>query len=152
MCACVNENSRRRIPIPRKVRIFGKSPQLLHLLLAQLDVDGPRILLEVLDGARAGNGNKILPLGGHPGQTDLRGRGVMSFGHDGNLVHEGLDLEEVVWVGELGHLAAEVVGAEVVEGLDGAGEEAAADGAVGDDGDAELATGLEDGRLVGLDV
>ncbi|KAG5979346.1 hypothetical protein E4U55_005271 [Claviceps digitariae] len=76
----------------------------------------------------------------------------MSVGHGGNVLDQGLDLGEVALARQLGHLAAPVVGGQVLEGADRAGEKATADGAVGHDGDAQLTAGLEDARVVGLDV
>jgi hypothetical protein len=47
---------------------------------------------------------------------------------------------------------AEVALFEVVRAADLAAEHAAADGRVGDDGDAELAGGLEEADLLGFDI
>lgn len=145
------KNSRGRVPVPRQLRLLSIPPQLGNLVPAQLDLERTRIVLEVFERRRARDGNDVVALGGHPREAHL-GRGSPMAARDlADAVDEGHDAREVV-AAELGHAAAPVVGRQVVERLDGAREQAAPDGAVGDDGDAQLAARLEDARPVRLDV
>jgi hypothetical protein len=76
-------------------------------------------------------------LGEQPGQSDLPGRDALARGDGLDLV----DQREVVLegvTGEPGDLGAQVVGGERGRGVDGAGEEALAERAEGDEADAEL--------------
>lgn len=145
------ENSRGRVPIPRQLRLLRIPPQLGNLVRRQLDLERARIVLEVLERRGARDRNDVVALGGHPRKAHLGRRSPVAARNLADPVDEGHDAREVV-AAELGHAAAPVIGRQVVERRDGAREKPAPDGAVGDDGDAQLAARLEDARPVRLDV
>lgn len=145
------KNSRGRVPVPRQLRLLSIPPQLGNLVRRQLDLERTRIVLEVLERRRARDRDDVVALSGHPRKAHLGRRSPMAARNLADAVDEGHDAREVV-AAELGHAAAPVVGRQVVERRDGAREQPAPDGAVGDDGDAQLAARLEDARPVRLDV
>ena len=107
----------------------------------------PRFSLEAGELGGAGDGDDLAAaagvLGEEPGECDLGGGGVLVAGDGFEQVDEGaVGLHGVG--GEAGEGAAEVVAGERCGLVDFACEEAFAEGAVGDEADAELFEGRDD--------
>jgi hypothetical protein len=120
-----------RIPVTGGSALGGGLVDPAQVLIRQVDVGGRRVLLQIRDPLGAGDGDDVriavaAALRHHPRQRQLGGRHALLVG---DLLHP-LDQVQVL----LERLAlepravpAEVVGREVLDAADLAGEEAAAD-------------------------
>ena len=102
------------------------------------DVERRDVLLEVLHPLRARDRDDVVALRQHPRERELR-RGAAFLPRD--LLHERHEVEVLLEVLALEArvVAAVVVGREIVDRAELPGQEAAAERAVGDEADAELA-------------
>ncbi len=110
----------------------------------EMDVAGGGVFFEVLAALGAGNGNEVNAFAEDPGEGELAGLDTFAIGDGADAIDEDLVLIEVVageaWVARF----AKVLSVELRVFGDGAGEEAAAEGRVGDEADAELAADRDD--------
>src|SRR5205807_1630480 len=109
---------------------------------AELHLERADVFLEVADPPRAGNRHDVLALREHPGKRQLRRRAVLLARQLPHLIDECQVAAEVLTLKARG-AAAVVIGREVLETLDGAGEEASPQRTVRDEADAETPAGLE---------
>src|SRR6185436_9808526 len=109
---------------------------------SQRHVQRAHVLLQVTPTLGAGNRNDIVSTREHPRERQLARRTVIVCRQLPYLLYERQVALEVVALEAWGH-AAVVVGGEVLELGDLPGEEAAAERAVGDEADAEVAAGGE---------
>lgn len=109
------------------------------------------VLLETVDLRGARNGENIVSLSEKPGKGELTRSDALLLRKFANLVDELEVLGEVLLREARRHLA-EVALLEVVGAANGAGDHAATNGGVSYDGDAELAGGIEELDLRGLNV
>jgi hypothetical protein len=137
--------------VPRGLSLLTRLANLRLLLLAQLDLQRSHVLFDSRERSRARDGEEIVSLRQNPRQRQLAGRAVLLLRDLGQAVHELKVLREVLGR-EARCKGAKVALFEVVWAADLAAEHAAADGGVGDDGNAELAGGFEEADLVGFDV
>src|SRR5215216_76954 len=145
-----------RPPLPVHARHVGVAVALrlaslverLEVLVAQLHGERADVLLEVTAPLRARDGNDVLALRVHPRERDLGRRGVL-LGRQrvDPLDDRDVRLEVVSLHARLA--PAEVVLRELVERAQPAGQEAAAERAVGHEADTELA---QRGEYLRLDL
>jgi hypothetical protein len=116
---------------------------LRELVGAQLDVRRGDVLLQTRAALGPGDRDDVVALGQHPCKRELRRRHALG---GGELLDRGDEVEVALEVLALEARvpAAEVVVGEVVERLDLAGQEPAAERRVGHEADAELAAGRQD--------
>lgn len=133
------------------LRALHRPPHLLHLRLTQPHLQRPQILLQIPHLLRPRNRNHIPPLRQQPRERQLARRAALALRNLPQLVHE-LQITGEVLGREARGEAAEVAVFKVVGGAVRARQEAAAERRVGDDGDAELAAGGEQGDGGKLDV
>src|SRR6266849_678406 len=131
-----------RFGIARAGRRPGRHGLVDPLAVARVELgrERARVLLEVLPPLRAGDGDDVVPLSQEPGEDELAGFHALLLGD----LLDPMDEREVVLevpVLEARMLTAPVIRGEVAEVLDPSRQEAAAEGRVGDEGDAELPTG-----------
>ena len=126
------------------------SGDIVEIVGSQVDMARSHVLFEVGHTLGAGNGNDVFALSQDPGESQQRRSDATSVGQFLNGVCQfevGLEgLFGKAWI----VFAAPVGGIEVVDFLDRAGEEAAAEWAVRDEGNAELAARGE--YTVGFDI
>src|SRR6185436_14810344 len=115
---------------------------LPQVVRSEMDADGRRVLLDPFAPLRTRNGNEVVPLCEHPGQGELGGRATFSRGDARDALDDREVPPEVVAL-EARVVPPPVVGREVVGRRVAAGQESAAERAVGDKADAQLATGGE---------
>src|SRR5450830_1053276 len=118
-----------------------------QVLLAELDLHGRHVLLQVRATLGARDGHDVVALVQHPSQSKLSGRHALLGGERLEALHELAVAAEVValetWV-----TGAEIaLVAHVVGRAEAAREEAAPDRGVGHEADAELAHGREQALL-----
>src|SRR5450759_609056 len=118
-----------------------------QVLLAELDLHGRHVLLQVRAMLGARDGHDVVALVQHPGQSKLSGRHALLGGERLEALHELAVAAEIValetWV-----TGAEIaLVAHVVGRAEAAREEAAPDRGVGHEADAELAHGREQALL-----
>lgn len=133
------------------LRTLDGVPNLPLLRVRQHDVQSSQILLQILDLSGAWDRDDILPLGQQPSERQLGGGAALLLGQPGEDSDELQVLREVLGR-EAGGQEAEVARLEVGARLVLAGDEAAAQRRVGDDGDAELAACAEEADLWVFDV
>ena len=119
-----------------------------EVLLGELDVERGHVLLQVGAALRARDRRHVAARRVHEGERDLPRRTALGRGELVDDLHDGDVVRQVVAL-EPGLVAAEVALVQVVERAQGAGEEAAAERAVGDESDAELAQRGQD-LLLGI--
>ena len=101
-------------------------------------MDGAGVFFEVFDFLGAWDGEDVVAQGEEPGESELGGRAAFAGGELLDVVGEGEVLGEGIAL-EAGAEATPVGGVEVFKGAETTGEESAAEGAVGNEGDAEFA-------------
>src|SRR5262245_37807130 len=111
--------------------------EALEVLVAQLDLGRGEVLLQVLHALRARDRDDVLALTQQPRERELR-RGDVLLLRDLEHALDELEVALEVLAHEARRAAAVVVGREVLGGPDLAGEEPAAERAVGDEADTEL--------------
>ena len=123
--------------------------QFGYFLLGEAQFGGGDVLFEVGAALGAGDGEEVVSLGEDPGESQLAGLDAFAVGDGADAIDEQLVLAGGVsgeaWVAG----SAEVLVVELGGVGERAGEEAAAEGAVGDEADAELANG---GEYLGFNV
>src|SRR5205807_1188839 len=117
--------------------------ELRQVVGREADLYGAEVVVEVLDLLRAGDRDDVLPLGQHPGESKLARRAPLRGRHALDLFYQLQVLPEVLAL-EPGRVAAVVVGRQVVDGLETSGQKTAAERAVGDEADPQLAHGRQD--------
>ena len=134
-----------RLVIPRPLRhALGRDLlDLLQIARRELHLEGADVFLEILPLLRPGDRHDVLALRQHPRERELGRRALLPPRDLLDVRHQVEVLLEVVALEARG-VPAVVVGREVVEGAEPAGEEAAAQRAVGDEADAELAAERQD--------
>ena len=116
---------------------------VVEIVGGELDGGGAEVFFVAVELGGAGDGDDPGFLGEKPGEGDLGGGGLEAGGDLGEEVDEGL-VGFAVFFGESWGDVAEIGFVEGGVGVDGAGEEAFAEGAEGDEADAEFFEGGED--------
>ena len=116
---------------------------LLQVGRRELHLQRPQVLLQVLPPLGPEEGHDVFALGEHPGERELRRAAPLPFRDRLHLLDQLEVLPEVVAL-ESGSVPSVVVDREVVDRTEATGEQAAAERAVGDEADAQLAAHGED--------
>ena len=114
-----------------------------EVILRELDVSGRGILLQIFSALRAGDRHDIVALRQSPRQSELSGR---AFFLDGEFLHFMDEVEIFLEVLSLKarRVATVIVSGEIFVALELSRKKSAAERAVSDEADAELAAGFED--------
>ncbi len=112
-------------------------------MLAQGNLLGGDILIKVLAALGAWDWNYVFALRQHPSKCQLAGRAAFRCCDILESINQIEVLLEILTL-EPGHAAAPVVGLKVTERPNLAGEEAAAERTIGDEGDAKLPRNAQD--------
>src|SRR5690606_3627271 len=119
----------------------------LPILLRERDGSGFRVLLQISNALRAGDGDDVLALRKHPGERQLSRRNAF-------LLRDLLDLLDQIQVAlevlalKARRAPAIVVFRQVLEPLEPARQEPAPQGTVGDEADAQFAYRIEHAVLL----
>jgi len=124
---------------------------MANLLGSKLQIRSSRVLLEVLDRSCARNRDHLLPLGENPRKADLGRSDIVLLRHGLDFGYELENLGEIL-ARIFGNHTEEALLGKIVVRAEISGEQAAADRAIGDDGDAELAARPQNVVLRGLNV
>lgn len=135
-----------RIPIPARLRLIHHRPDLPIVLFRQPHIQTRQILLQILQLLRPRDRDDILPLLHQPRQCQLPRRDSLSIGNHLQGIHQ-VDILGEIFVGEARGGASIVALWEVLIGAILAGEHAAAERRVSDDGDAEFTARLQKADL-----
>src|SRR5436189_2983207 len=131
-------HERRRVAIPRGRALRRQLVEPAQVLLGERDLQRGKVLEQVLPPLGPEDRHDVLAPGPHPRQRELRGRALL-LDRDLLDVAEQLEVLGEVLPLEPRRAPAPVVGGEVLESLDLAGEESPPERAVGDEADAQLA-------------
>lgn len=136
---------RGRVPSTFDFRSLHQSPNLLHLLVAQLKQRRGRIFVHFGGRLRTRDGDDLRSLRQQPRKSDLCRGASMGIGHVFQSLHQIQDLGEV-FLRVLGQHAAQVTLRDVCVRLELAGQNTAPNRAVGHDSHTQLAAGFQDLR------
>ena len=113
-----------------------------EVLLREIQGRGFGVFFQIFSALGARNGDDVVSLRHHPGESELRRLASFFDGEFVDLVNEVEILLEIFAL-EAGRVSAVIVGSEIFKALDLSGEESAAERTVGDEADAEFAAGVE---------
>ena len=122
------------VPVAADADPRGQAVQVDDLVRGQRHLRRCGVLLHALDAPRAGDGDDPRLLGEQPGECNLPRGGALG-GCDGLDLVDQCEVVLQRLAGEPGDLGSQVVRGEGGRGVDGAGEEALAEGAERDEPD-----------------
>lgn len=141
----------RRISVALDRRFLARLADHLLLLVRHLDVERTEVLLDTVQLRTPRDGEDVVTLRHQPRERQLAGRDALRLRDRGDFVDKLEVLGEVLRT-EAGHDAPHVRGLEVIGRAVCAREHAPPDRRVCDNGDAELARGLQHVDLGRLDI
>src|SRR5882672_338517 len=141
----IDFGERRRIVArsPDRVGVYERIEALLRVR-AQFDVGRARILFQMIEPRRAGNGNDVVAFREQPGERQLR-HGAIVFARDSRESVEQFQILRKILALETRHGEANVLRRQRGDIANGTWKKAARQRREGDEGDTHLLASVEDG-------